>query len=59
MSTGSVVLQWCQFSILGGKFSDESKTIPLSYNFILMTLFTSLKNADDFYNVSWYKIGSS
>ena len=48
LSIGSIVLEWRRFSILGGKFSDESKIIPLSYNFIRMTLFTSLKNADDF-----------
>ena len=59
LSTGSVVLQWRRFSFLGRKFSDESKIIPLSYNLIRMTLFTSLKNAGDFYTVSWHKIGSS
>ena len=58
LSTGSVVLQWRRFSILGGKFSDESKILPLSYNFIRMTLFISLKNADDFYKIFWHKIGS-
>ena len=57
--TGRVVLQWRRFSILGGKFSDESKILPLSYDFIRMTLFISLKNADDFYKVFWHKIGSS
>ena len=59
LSTGSVVLQWRRFSILGGKFSDKSKILPLSYNFIRMTLFISLKNADDFYKVFRHKIGSS
>ena len=59
LSTRSVVLQWHRFSLLGRNFSDESKIIPLSYNFIGMTLFTSLKNAVDFYKVFWHKIGSS
>ena len=57
LAVPSVVLQWRWFFILGEKFGNESKIIPISYNFIRIVVFPSLKNTYNFKKVIRHKIG--